>query len=128
MGSKLYKAEAQVLHYSVDFVANPQSAVGAVNLGELPEGFVVQSVTVKEESALTASATVKVGPTSDDDGFVVAIDIASQKRGEGVLVYEATDKRPLEHVVAASQDLILTTAVAAAVAGKLSVFVQGYQL
>lgn len=127
MGSKLFTPALLVLKYVYDFSLNPQSVVGVVDLGDLPEGFVVQSVSTQEVDTVTATTTIKTGPTADDDGFNVAADLSGVVRGEGALVYNSVDKRPLEYVVAASQKMLLTTAVAPAVAGKVAIFVQGYQ-
>jgi hypothetical protein len=127
MGSKLFKPELTVLHYEYSFLENPQAAVGVVDLGHLPEDFVVQSVSVRQDSALTATTTVKVGPTVDDDGYLVAVDPAAIQRGAGALLYDAADKHYNEAVVGVDQKLLVTTAVAACVTGKLSVYVQGYQ-
>lgn len=129
MGSKLMTPELLVLKFTHDFSLAQQAAVGVVDLGDIPENFVVQSVSVQEITAVTASTTIKVGPTASDAGFCVAADLPALAvtRGEGALVYNGTDKRPIEYIVAASQKLLVTTAVAAAVTGKIAIFVQGYQ-
>jgi hypothetical protein len=132
MGAKLFNPELTVLKYEYDFSVNPQSGVGAVNLGNLPDEFVVQSVRCKVVGTLTATTTIALGEDGggDADGYLQAVDPAATQRGNGALVYDATagDDHFIEHVVDATKDgIVLTTAVAAAIAGKVIVYFQGYQ-
>jgi hypothetical protein len=130
MGLKLSKPELIALHFIKDFSLEPQTAVGAVSLGDLPDGFVIQSIRVQELVALTATTTIALGEDGggDADGYLVAVDPAASQRGAGALLYDATDKHYNESVVDPAKDgLLLTTAVAAAVAGKICVIVQGFQ-
>lgn len=125
MGIKLAIPTVCALHFIKDFSQEPQSAVGVCDLGDLPEGFVVESVYVQELVALTATTTIKVGPTADDDGFLAAVDPAAIQKGAGALL--GADNADIDHVLAASQKLLLTTAVAAAVEGKIAIIVKGFQ-
>lgn len=122
---KLAVPQIACLLFLKDFSLEPQAAVGVVDLGELPQGFVVESVYVQELAALTATTTIKVGPTADDDGFMIAADPAAIQKGAGALL--GADNADVDYVVAADQKLLITTAVAAAVAGKIAVFVKGFQ-
>lgn len=122
---KMTTPSLAVLHYIYDFSLNPQDAVGEVDLGELPENFIVDSVYTQVLTEVTATTTIAVGPTADPDGFVAATDLAGIQRGAGALL--AADADSIDHVLPAAQNLLLTTAVAAAVAGKVAVFVKGFQ-
>jgi hypothetical protein len=129
MGSKLYKGDLTVLKFKRDFAANPL-AQGTAKLGDLPTGFVIQSLRANIIGTLTASSTIALGEdgAGDADGYLVAVDPAASQRGEGALLYNGTDKRPLEYVVPDATDgLLLTIAGADAAAGVLEVFVVGYQ-
>jgi hypothetical protein len=114
-----------VLHFIKDFTLEPQAAVGVVDLGALPENFVVDSVYVQELSALTAGTTIKVGPTADDDGYLAAVDPAAIQKGVGALL--GADAADVDAVLAANQKLLLTTAVNPAVAGKIAILIKGFQ-
>lgn len=126
MGSKLSAPSSGVLKYTYDFSLAPQSVVGVVDLGELPENFIVESVYIQELVAVTATTTIKAGPTADDDGFCLAADItAAPVKGVGAL--QAADAADIDYVVPAAQSLLLTTAVAPAITGKVVVMVKGFQ-
>ena len=128
MGQKLSIPSLVVLHFIHDFSVNPQGAVGAVKIGDLPDGFVIQSLRLQELSPLTATTTVAIGEDGggDADGYLAAVDPAATQRGAGALL--AAAGVPTEHVVDPDKDgLQITTAVAAAVTGKVAVLVQGYQ-
>ena len=133
MGKKFFDGEHKVLRYEHDF-ALENKAIGAHVLANLPENFVVRSISAKTEGTLTGTATLVIGEDGggDADGYHTDI-IAGQANGkvvvgEGALLYNSTDKRPLQHLVAAAKDgLQITVGTAAIVAGKLVVYVEGYQ-
>ncbi len=132
MGSKLAKGEVKVLRFEHDFSVEAVNAAATKNLGNLPTGFIVQSVRVLEEETVTATATIALGEDGggDADGYLVAADLAATQRGKGALVWDSTagDEHPDEHSVAAATDgVLLTVGVANAVAGKVVVLFAGYQ-
>lgn len=126
MGSKLAAPSVACLKYIYDFDLNPQAGVGAVDVGDLPQNFVVESVYVQQLKDVTATTTIAVGPTADPDGFLAAVDLAATQKGAGAL--QAADADDIDYVVPADQKLLLTTAVAAAVTGQVAVIVKGIQL
>lgn len=125
MGSKLTTPALLVLHFIKDFTLEPQAAVGAVDLGDLPENFIVDSVYMQELADVTAGTTIAVGPTASPAGFVAAVAPAGIQKGAGALL--GADAADTDYVVPAAQKLLITTAVNPAVVGKVAVFVKGFQ-
>ena len=128
MGSKLYKAEQQVLHFERDLKANPV-AIGSVVLGELPTGFIIQSMRLKA-TGVTATTTLALGQDGGGsaNGYAVAADPADDANVRCLGALLANAGIPTEVLVAEATDgILLTVAAANAVAGKVEVFVQGYQ-
>lgn len=132
MGQKLSIPKLTVLHFIHDFSLENIANGSTKLLGDLPDGFVIQSIRLQELVALTASSTIALGEDGggDADGYLIAVDPAATQRGKGALVWDATsgNEFSIEHVVAASKDgLLMTVAGANAVVGKVAVLVQGYQ-
>ena len=128
MGLKLSIPALTVIHFIYDFSLNPQAGVGAVNIGDLPDGFIVQSMRLQELVGLTATTTVALGEDGggDADGYLAAVDPAATQKCTGALLGVAGGD--LEHVVDPNKDgIVLTTAFAPAIVGKVAIFVQGYQ-
>lgn len=132
MGQKLSIPSLIVLHFIHDFSLEAVNSAATKKLGDLPDNFVIQSIRVQELAAVTATATIALGEDGggDADGYLAATDIPAlgSSRGAGALLYDAVDKEPLESVVDPAKDgLLMTVGTANAVAGKIAVFVQGYQ-
>jgi hexokinase len=127
MSSKLMSPALTVLKFERDFALEPL-AIGTAVLGNLPDGFVVQSARLQEVSAITSTATLALGEdgAGDADGYLVAVDPAATQRCHGALL--GASGADLEHVVDAAKDgVLITAAVANVVAGKIAVYFQGYQ-
>lgn len=137
------KKKKVVREYMYDF-AEQGGAVGAIALGKLdpngvlPEGFVVEKVTVVCETALASAgaATVTVGPSVDSDGYLADIFAlmnasgAIVRSGEvaGALVWDDTNDHEISYRVgsaANTQDVVMQIGTAALTAGKLRVIVEG---
>jgi len=133
MGSKFFSGEKRVIRLEHDF-ALENKAIGAHVLADLPTNFIITSVHAQTVGTLTAGASLVIGEDGggDADGYCTDI-IAGQAdlkvvRGEGALVYNSTDKRPLTYPVVSTKDgLQITIGTAAVVAGKLIVYIEGIQ-
>lgn len=133
MGSKFFSGESRVIRIEHDFSLE-NKAIGAHVLADLPTNFVIESVHAQTVGTLTAGASLTIG---EDGGGVAAgycADIIAGQadlkvqRGEGSLLYNSTDKRPLTYPVVSTKDgLQITIASAAITAGKLIVYVKGFQ-
>jgi hypothetical protein len=124
MGAKSWRSEPRVLRFGYDFDEDG-GAIGTFALGDLPEDFVVESCDVAVETALTSGGTpvVEFGNDADQNGYIADIGAASAGlvEGAGALL---TGK----HLVLSSDDSVdMEVGTAALTAGKLSVYVRGYQ-
>lgn len=137
------KAEKVSREYLYDFAVDG-GAVSAISLspvdpnGVLPEGFLVEKVTVVCETPLASGGTptVTVGPSVDSDGYLVDIYAlmgsagAVVRNGEvaGALLWDDTNDHEITYRVGAAantKDLVLQVGTAALTAGKLRVVVEG---
>lgn len=104
----------------------------------LPEGFIIEQVMVKTDTALTSGGTptITVGNTGDADGYLVDIYAAASavnsvvRSGEvaGALLWDDTNDHEINYRVngtAANQDVIIAIGTAAVTAGKFRVIVEG---
>jgi len=123
MSAKAWRTEPRVLRFEYDFDL-VGGAIGTFALGNLPDGFVVSDVDVLVETALVGvGAVVEFGNDADQDGYIADIGAAAIgfTAGAGALL---TGK----HLVLAADDSIdMEVGTAALTAGKLSIFVRGYQ-
>jgi len=124
MGAKLWRTEPRVLRFEYDFDKDG-GAVGTYALGSLPDDFVAKEVDVVVETALVGvGAVVEFGNDADQDGYVADIGAASAGLvvGAGALISGGG------HLVLSSDDsLDMEVGTAPLTAGKLSVYVRGYQ-
>lgn len=133
MGSKLAIAEKRVLKIDVDFSQTPVPTATPVKVADLPDDFVVQSVRTEIIEDLTATSTLVIGEDGggDADGYstdVGSVSVGATLRGNGALLFDATDKYYKEHIVDPAKDgILLTSGVANLVAGKIRIFIDGYQ-
>jgi hypothetical protein len=139
MGAKLWAQEPKVLKYTYDF-SLLGGAVGAISLGNLPDGFIVEKMTREIVTALTSggAATVVLGEDGGGDADGYATDFFADAAGsvggcQGALIWTAPATAneigaPKPHKVAAAKDgLTLTVGTAALTAGKFHVYVMGHQ-
>jgi hypothetical protein len=129
----MFVPKKEVLRLEIDFSKPVNQVVGAIELGQLPDNFVIQKVFAQKLATLTSTgaATILVGNVADADGMVAA-DVRAQTTGnvvvgKGALVYNSVDKEFIDvPVLAADAILKATVAVAAITAGKIAVYVEGF--
>lgn len=101
-------------------------STGAIDLGDLPLGAVVVNAVGVVETACTSggSATVILGTTDDDNGFVASVAVAAltanSTHGNSVAA-----NQPITND-AASRDVVMTIGTAALTAGKIRWVVEYY--
>jgi len=137
------KLEKVSREYLYDFAVQG-GAVGAItlvpvgpNTAALPEGFLVEMVTVVAEEALVAAGgTVTCGPSVDSDGYLVDMvaalgtigNVVRSGQSAGALLWDNTNDAEITYRVgsaANTQDVVLQVGTAAITAGKLRVRVDG---
>ena len=137
------KNKKMVREYMYDF-AKQGGAVSAITLEQLdpnsvlPEGFLVEKVTVLCETPLASGGTptVTVGPAVDSDGYLADIYAlmgvagAVVRSGEvaGALLWDDTNDHEITYRVgsaANTKDVVIQVGTAALTAGKLRVIVEG---
>jgi hypothetical protein len=129
----MFIGKLETLRLELDFSKSDNQVLGAIEMGDLPDNFVIQSVSAQRIGTLTSSgsATILIGNAADADGYVAA-DVRAQTdknvvRGKGALVWDSTDKHPVEYpVLEANKAVKATVATAAITAGKIAVYLTGF--
>lgn len=126
---KVWKNEFVTLPYEYSFAVHG-GAIGNIALGNLPEGFILQSIAVVIEETLTSGGvpTLELGEDGggDDNGYVEdfggTLSAGSAIKGAGALISDNF------HQVAAAKDgLVLKVGANALTAGKFRVYASGFQ-
>ena len=104
----------------------------------LPEGFIIEKVSVKTDTAFasTGSPTLTVGNSSDRDGFMADIYAAASAANSvvnggsvaGALIFDDTNDHLIDYRVSSnanSQDVSISIGTAPVTAGKLRVIIEG---
>lgn len=126
MSAKLWKTEAETLRFEYDFDVQG-GAIGTIVLGTLPDNFVMTEVYHVVETLLESAGTpvVEFGNDADQDGFVPDIGLAvagETEKSAGALVTGGA------HLVLAADDSMdMEIGTAALTAGKLAIYVRGFQ-
>lgn len=138
----LIKNKEHVLKFTYDF-SRDGGAIGDIDLtpdvNPAPAGFIVRGISVYVEEALTSggSPTLTFGNEDDTDGYLADVVSAmgltagsSIREGEvaGDLLWDDTNDHALEYRIpdAGAATPSLTIGTAALTAGKLVVYLRGY--
>jgi hypothetical protein len=130
MSAKGWSPELKAIKFVYD-VAVQGGAVGTVDLGDLPDGFIVHNAVAYVETALVGGGTLVVGEDGggDADGYWLNLDAAASGTavsGSGALVASQLVTQP--HVVAAAKDGVqVTIASTEYTAGKIHFVFSGVQ-
>jgi hypothetical protein len=119
----------QNLRHTQEFVwdfAVDGGGTGAIDLGDLPLGAVVVNAVGVVETACTSggSATVILGTTDDDNGFIASVAVAAlganTTHGNSVATNQPKTNDD------ASRDVVMTIGTAALTAGKIRFILEYY--
>lgn len=127
MGAKLWASELKNIKFTWD-VSGQGGATGTIDLGDLPDGFLVTEAYCYAEEALVGGGSVVCGEDGggDADGYFTdldAIEVGTAVSGTGAKLVGG-----LHHVVDAAEDGVqLTIASTAYTSGKLHFHFIGFQ-
>jgi hypothetical protein len=138
MGAKNWASEIKNVKLTYDYAVHGGS-VGTINLGNLPDNFVITKVVAVAETALTGGGTLVVGEDGggDADGYFTDLDaiaVATPVAGTGALVFDppATDaadigNEKMHKVDSAKDGVLITIATTGYTAGKIHFNFIGFQ-
>jgi hypothetical protein len=138
MGAKAFSPDLQCIKLTYDFAVHG-GAVGTINLGNLPDNFIVTKCVANAKTALTGGGTFVVGEDGggDADGYwtdLDAIAVAVPVAGTGALVFDppATDaadigNEKMHKVDSAKDGVLITIGTTAYTAGKVEFMFMGVQ-
>lgn len=126
MSAKTWKPGLQAITKTWDFDTHG-GAVGTINLGNLPTGFVVTHVYASAVTAPVGGGTLVVGEdnSGDADGYFTDLDalaVATPLIGTGALVSSTPHK-----VVSTYDGVLVTIGTTAYTAGKIDFVFIGFQ-
>lgn len=129
MSGKLWVGEIKTLVFEYDF-AVLGGAVSAINLGNLPDGFIVTGMHLHVDTTITSGGTptIVIGEDGggDADGYFADFfgtpSANTALKGGGALVSDGVHR-----VDSAKDGVTVTIGTAALTAGKFRVFASGFQ-
>lgn len=130
MSGKLWVNEQAVQVFTYDFAVNG-GAISAINLGNLPDNFIVKDMALIIDTTITSGGvpTLVIGEDGggDADGyfadFGATLTADTAIKASGALISDAFHK-----VDSTKDGLVLTIGANALTAGKFRVFVTGIQV
>lgn len=129
--AKIWKErDLKVLKFTWDFSVNG-GAVGAIELGSLPENYVITKGTYVVKTAPVGGGTIVIGQTGGDtDGFNTDMDayaVNAVGNLKGALIWDSTDKHMIPYYTNSNQLVSILVATTAYTAGKIEFYFEGYQ-
>lgn len=132
MAGRIFSKDPKVIKFTWE-PAVDGGDVGTIDLGNLPNNFVVEKMDIYAETALTGGGTCTLGNdggSADADGYATDMDGLSEgslTRASGALLDNSG--AALSHLVESAADgVVVTVATAAYTAGKLHFYFSGYSI